>query len=214
VPPAEPDHLAALLGLYAALLDEEGQTADPARASLRREARRALLWEHLLSWLDPYLAAVGDLGSPSYAGWAALLRAALVNEAAELGRPGALPLQLRSAPGLPAPDAPGADWTAALLAPVRSGLVLTRADLRRGARTIGVAARTGERRFMLRSMLEQDAPAVVRWLSGEARRWADRHAASEPALGGVAAFWEARAAATEVALRGQAEATTGVAVGP
>ncbi|HAC46500.1 MAG TPA: hypothetical protein DCF65_10605, partial [Chloroflexi bacterium] len=50
-PPAEPDHLAALLGLYATLADMEAAEQDPARRQLRRSSRQALLWEHLLSWL-------------------------------------------------------------------------------------------------------------------------------------------------------------------
>lgn len=207
VPPVEPDHLAALLGLYAALVDGEAAEAtasgDPARAALRREARRALLWEHLLSWLGSYCTAMADLASPYYAGWAVLLRAALVDEAAALGPPAALPLHLRAAPGLPAPDAPSGDWVAALLAPVRSGMLLTRADLRRGACEIGLGTRAGERAFMLRAMLEQDAHATARWLAGEADRWAARHRADERELGAVAAFWRARAEASANALRAQ-----------
>jgi hypothetical protein len=204
VPPAEPDHLAALLGLYAALIDAEAaaETDDPARAVLRRESRRALLWEHLASWLGPYCATVADLAAPYYAGWAMLLRAALLDEVAELGPPAtALPLHLRAALDLPAADAPSGDWVAALLAPVRSGLCLTRADLRRGAREIGIGTRAGERAFMLRSMLEQDAPGTARWLADEADRWATRHRDDEPGLGAVAVFWRLRAEASGLALR-------------
>jgi TorA maturation chaperone TorD len=221
LPPPEADHLAALLGLYAGLIEAEATAGpgDPARAALRRQARGALLWEHLASWCIPYCAVVADLAAPYYAGWAGLLRAALLQETAELGPPAALPLHLRAAPELPAPDAPSADWLAALLAPVRSGLFLTRADLRRGAREAGVGVRAGERAFMLRAMLEQDAPATASWLIGEAGRWAERHRDDEVAVRPVAAFWRRRAEATGAALRVQVggrdePAAAGRAVGP
>ena len=39
VPPAEPDHLAALLGLAAALADASATSASPRRAAARRGTR-------------------------------------------------------------------------------------------------------------------------------------------------------------------------------
>lgn len=203
-PPAEPDHLAALLGLYAAIVDDERRVADAgdvAAAALRRESRRALLWEHLLSWLVPYLAKVEELAPPYYAAWARLLRETLMGEAHLVGRQELLPLHLRIAPGLPEPDASGPEWIGAVLAPVRSGVILTRWDLRRAAAELGLGARAGERAFILRSMLEQDAASTVRWLSREARRSAVAHTESEALLGAVAVFWRRRAEACEVALR-------------
>ena len=74
VPPAEPDHLAALLGLYATLAEAEQDEQDAARRLLRRRARHALLHEHLLSWCGPYLDKLGELAPPFYrrgAGWCA-----------------------------------------------------------------------------------------------------------------------------------------------
>ncbi len=56
-PPAEPDHLAALLGLYAALGEREN--TQPGPAGPWRQARRALLWEHLLTWVPIYTDAMG-----------------------------------------------------------------------------------------------------------------------------------------------------------
>ncbi|MBA3349202.1 MAG: molecular chaperone TorD family protein, partial [Actinobacteria bacterium] len=44
-PPGEPDHLAALLSLYAALDEAEEDESEPARRVMRREAKGALLWE-------------------------------------------------------------------------------------------------------------------------------------------------------------------------
>jgi hypothetical protein len=203
-PPPEPDHLAALLGLYAAIVDDEERAAeagDVAAAALRRGSRRAMLWEHLLAWLVPYLAKVEELAPPYYASWARVLAETLVAEAGRVGRQDRLPLHLRVAPELPAVDASGDEWIRAVLAPVRSGVILTRWDLRRGAAALGLGARVGERAFMLRSMLEQDASGTVGWLADEARRSAVAHARSEASLGAVATFWWWRAEACEVALR-------------
>jgi TorA maturation chaperone TorD len=201
VPPAEPDHLSALLGLYATVAERElDGTGDEDRARWRR-VRHALLWEHLLSWLPPYLDRVQDLGAAQYVVWAASLREALAEEAHTLGGPVALPAHLRDAPALPSADAPADDWLTALLAPVRSGVLTTRADLARGARKLGLGLRAGERRFALRALLEQDANATLVWLASEARQAASRHAAS--ALSGhgtIAGWWAARARATAAAL--------------
>jgi Nitrate reductase delta subunit len=212
-PPAEPDHLAALLGLYAALTDEEAKAIDrggAAAGALRRESRKALLWEHLLAWLMPYLAKLEEAAPTFYASWARLLSDTLAVEADALGRPERLPLQLRAAPGLPPADSPFGDWLGALLAPVRSGVIVTRWDLRQAAAALGLGARVGERAFVLRSMFEQDAAKTVEWLADEAARAAVTHAGTEPMLGAVAVFWRQRAEACEVALRSVALASTEV----
>jgi len=203
-PPPEPDHLAALLGLYAALVEDEARAVDAgdlAAAALRRESRKALLWEHLLSWLAPFLAKVEELAPPFYSGWAALLGDTLAGEVRTVGRQELLPLHLREAPGLPDIDSSSAEWVSAIVAPVRSGVIVTRWDLRRSAAALGLGARVGERAFVLRSMLEQDAAGTVGWLADEAGRAAVDHGESEVLLGPVAAFWRRRAEACEVALR-------------
>src|SRR5207253_656654 len=79
-PPSEPDHLAALLGLYSLLADSEEAEEDPARRRLRRSARQALLWEHLLSWLPAFVAKLAETGSPFYVAFGGLLLDALFNE--------------------------------------------------------------------------------------------------------------------------------------
>jgi len=201
VPPAEPDHLAALLGLYATLVDAEAGEGDVARTVLRREARRALLWEHLLSWALPYLWKLREVGGPYHRGWADLLERALRDEAADLPGPERLPLHLRSAPPLPEPDASADEWVAAILAPVRSGMVIVRGDLATASRDLGLALRMGERAYALKALFQQDAPATLTWLSAQARGWIVRHAAAEPLSGPIASFWRSRAEATLAALR-------------
>jgi len=198
VPPADPDHLAALLGLYASLLD--GRERAGANGPAVAHAAGALLWEHLLSWSMPFLDKVEEIGGGFYGAWARILRDALTAEAESAPRPSGLPLHLRAAPGLPDGDGDGRTWLEAILAPVRSGLVITRWDLRRGAAALGMHARVGERAYMLRSLVEQDPGAVTRWLAGEAERAAGRHRAQEPELGAVAAFWRERAELSAAAL--------------
>ncbi|HSR25392.1 MAG TPA: molecular chaperone TorD family protein [Candidatus Eisenbacteria bacterium] len=180
VPPAEPDHLAALLGLYAALAGEVGERA--------RHVRHALLWEHLLSWLPAWLARAAEVAPGPYARWASLLGDALLAEAEELGPPAALPLHLRLAP----PSA----GVGTLLAPVRGGVILTRADLGRTARELGLGVRQGERRRVLHALLAQDPAAVLDRLAGEAGRQAEIHRSLPSAWRPVTEHWASRAEAT------------------
>ena len=201
-PPPEPDHLAALLGLYAGLIEAERDEPDPARSALKAAARRALLWEHLLSWCLPYLDAVAAIAPAHYAAWAELLSRTMLAEAARGGRQEELPLALRAADPLPAAAATSDAWIAAILAPVRTGFILTRADLGRCARQGSLGLRIGGRAFLLRSLLEQEASRTLGWLAGEAERAAQRHAQLEPDLGPVARFWRGRAEASAAAFRG------------
>lgn len=201
VPPADSDHLAALLSLYAAVCElEDGETRPPARV-LRRQARRALLWEHLASWVPAYGRAVEAIASPFYRAWARLLVEALAGEALRVGPDANLPAHLRAAPPLPGPDEGSSAWLSALLSPVRSGTILARADLARAGRSLGIGARVGERRLVLESMLGQDPQGTLRWLGGEAETWAGHHRRGEPVLGQVARFWTERARATARSLR-------------
>lgn len=212
--PPDADHLGALLMLYAELGDAETAAhADQARAQLHH-AREALLWEHVWSWAPGYLTAVSRLAAPSLSRWAGLTLRALSREARQAAGPAALPLALRAAPA-PLPDngrpAAGAAWDGvagdsgslldALMAPVRSGVVLTRLDLRDAAAAAGVGYRLGERRYTLQAMLSQNAAATLGWLAAFASQWADRHAGQEPVDGPDPRIWWAdRARRTAVTL--------------
>ena len=194
-PPAEPDHLAALLGLYVALADDERAQAG-ARAALRRQARAALLHEHLLSWLDPWLTKLGEIAAPAYRAWGELLGDALrVEAAALLAGDEPLPAHLHAAPPLEPPERAGGNaFIDSLLSPARSGLVLVRDDLARAAGELGLGARIAERRYVLRHLIAQDPAETLGWLQDEAERAARR----PPAVAGpaAAAHWKDRAAAT------------------
>ena len=183
-PPAESDHLVALLGLYTAFAQERGERA--------RHLRHALLWEHLLSWLPAWLARAAELAPEPYARWASLLEGVLVAEAEELGPPAALPLHLRLAPP------PGG--VEALLAAVRSGVILTRADLSRAARELGLGIRHGERRYALQALLAQDEPSVLGWLAGEARRQSAIYRSLAPAWRPIIDHWASRGGAAAAEL--------------
>jgi hypothetical protein len=191
--PAEPDHLALLLGAYAGLCEIEKEKG----GGRVRGARRALLWEHLLSWLPVYLDKVGRVAPRFYRRWAETLGAALDAEALELGTQAELPLHLREAPALADPrESSSEEFLKSLLAPARSGLVLVRDDLARAARELGTGVRAGERLFALRSLLAQDAPGTLSWLAREAEAWHALHQRRRPAHGPVADWWAARAAST------------------
>lgn len=196
-PPAEPDHLAVLLALYARLSELEQAEAAPLRKSALRRARTAFLWEHLLSWLPAYLNKVQDIAPPPYRVWGRLLEEAILSQARELLGTDRLPLHLRQAPPLlvrtPETLAGVAEM---VLVPVRTGIILTRADLARGAKALGLALRMGERRFALDVLLGTNPPAVLRWLADETHQWIARHEAHVAVLGEIARFWAERARRT------------------
>jgi TorA maturation chaperone TorD len=197
-PPAEPDHLAALLGLYAGLAEREHGEDQPARRAAWRDSRRALLWDHLLTWAPTYAQAIIAVSSGFYTAWARLLRDALLGEAAALDPPPSQPLHLRDVPELP--DAGSDAFVRGLLAPVRSGLLITRHDLAAGAAKIGLGARAGGRAFILRALVDQDRHAAFSWLAERAAWWAARHRENDPPLAGISQHWLARAEASRQAL--------------
>jgi TorA maturation chaperone TorD len=201
-PPAEPDHLSVMLALYAQLVEIEEHESDARRRQGCRLARKAFLWEHLLSWLPPYLDKLGEVAAPFYRRWGEVLAESLFEEAMIVGRQERLSLHLRDAPGLldPRRDEVG-EFLQSLLTPARSGMILVRSDLGRAARRLGLGLRLGERRFILKALFSQDAPGVLRWLAEEASGWAERHRLRRDALADVAGAWEAKAAATACILR-------------
>lgn len=222
-PPVEPDHLAVLLGAAADLAEREAAAdlaerevaADGDAAAAWRRSRAALLWEHLLSWVPPYADRVIALAGP-YAPWAHLLLDVLRHEADAVGPSPSLPLQLRVAPGLGDPrdgarDHAAREFLGHLLAPVRTGVILTRTDLLRAARDLGLGGRIGERRYVLSALLAQAPDAVLGWLADEADRRAHAHAV-HAWTGSVAQFWADRAAVTAALLR-ELSADAGAALG-
>lgn len=198
-PPADADHLGALLALYAEL-GEAGQSCrgEGARARLSH-ARTVVFWEHLWSWVPGYLHAVSGLAGPARA-WAHLAAEALGGEAANNAPASVLALALRESP-LPLSVEEGLGELAdTLTVPVRTGFLLTQGDLATAASSTGLGLRRGERRFVLQAMLEQSPGAILGWLAEHASRWAAVHR-SLPSVGLAPGadprlWWSARAEAS------------------
>jgi hypothetical protein len=208
--PTEPDHLASLLALYAELGGATAAAAAPRTRRAVEAARVALLWEHVWPWVPGYCHAVAALGCDALSGWATMLPTVLAAELSEVladavNRPGGtLPLALRAAP---APLSAGADLDGvldALVATLRSGIVLTRDSVARASRTVGVGLRIAERRFALRAMLEQDLPGTLRWLGDEAQQWSERHRLA--GTDRASRWWAQRASATAAFMTSQSQA--------
>ena len=208
-PPAAPDHLSALLGLYASLGEASLNARWPATVTALARLQASVFWEYLWPWLPGYLDAVTDMAAPALAGWARL--AGCFMDAEFRAHPAwpRLPLALRDAPqGVSRQAESGigtGELTIVLTAPVRSGVILTRHRLARGAALVGADHRIGDRRLIMRAMLEQDPAATLRWLAGEAGRWQQRHAARD-AGDEASQWWAARAARTGQFLRDRAAA--------
>jgi hypothetical protein len=116
-----------------------------------------------------------------------------------VGVPAMVPLHLRNALALPA-DLSTASLVDVLFSPVRSGCILTRADLTRCARDLDIKTRVADRRYTLGSLLERDRTRVCVWLSQEAARQADLVRATPVAFESITAHWERKALATSALL--------------
>ncbi len=213
-PPSEPDHLSTLLAAYAWLVEAEDAARDETDRAGWRRVRHACLWEHVLAWVLPFLIKLRQIAPPFYRGWADTLEAALAKESALLGPPSRTPLALRESSPLPDPRLEGGQrFLGALLSPVRSGIVLTRGDLARAGRDLGLGLRVGERAYILRSMIAQGPAETLQWLAGEARAWEVLHDRSGSVAPEVADFWAERARIT-AALLAELAAEAGRPPGP
>ena len=202
-PPAEPDHLSVMLALYARLVELEVEESNVRRREGWRAARKAFFWEHLASWLFVYLIKLADTASQFYKRWSTTLQLALMEEAMILGDQERLPLHLREAPALIDPRSSGAEeFLQSLLTPVRSGIIVTRADLTRAARDIGLSLRMGERKFILKALFAQDANRMFDWLIVEAANWTRQHQGIQRGmLEEITKWWQQRAEATAALLK-------------
>ena len=196
-PPAEPDHLSALLGLYATLAEGAAACTGSAEATLIERGQAALLHEHLAPWVPFFLDRVRQLGGDFYAAWAALLDDVLTEEMRAAAAPTELPAHLREAPKLPDPRRRGAGaFLSGVLAPARSGMIVTRDDLATLGRSLRLGLRIGERRYVLEHLISQEPVAVLLGLRDHAEARAERYGALHPVFGPVSTFWTERARAT------------------
>mgnify|MGYP001193700024 CR=1 FL=1 len=185
-PPREPDHLASLLGLYASLIERAERGESEAEALLSFQAAWTLLMEHLCPWVFAWLDRMQELSSGFYASWASLLQRCLMEElsgersirfADDAVDSEIASLQhLRDVPSLPDPRRHGSEsFVTGLLASISSGMIITRADLGRIARSLDLGLRAGERRYALEHLIAQDAEGTLRALVSEAHRQGDIH---------------------------------------
>jgi TorA maturation chaperone TorD len=202
-PPAEADHLSVMLALYARLCELEVDEEDVRLRAGWRNARKAFLWEHLLSWLPVYLSKLAELATPFYKKWSEVLMRALLAEAEALGQQESLPLHLREAHALidPRQTDDAVEFYQSVLTPARFGGILTRADLMRAGRKLGIGLRMGERKFTLKALFAQDATGIFDWLTKEAAHWQKRHRQHGETLGAISGIWEERAKAASSLLK-------------
>lgn len=202
VPPQDADHLGTLLMFYAELgAAQSAARTERVQQQLQR-ARIALLQEHLTSWAPAYLWTLRLLPMTAVAAWAELTATALARETSHILTAVLLPLALRSAPPPLSPDDSMQQVLDAVVSPLKSGLILTRQELSRAAAELGLGFRQGERRFALKSMLEQDKPGTLKWLAGHADHWRQLHAGVLPGSDlQIAQWWSTRAAATASAVQ-------------
>ena len=201
------DHLGCQLDLLAFLSAAE---ADALADDLAPEAARIagltrdFLDNHLLRWLAPLQAALAGQANPFYAALGALVAATVLDQRLALG--GAPQL-----PPLPAPPDPLADESARLrdiaaylLAPLSSGVYLSRDDIAGLARALQLPRGFGNREQMLLNLLRSAAQydqadallTVLTALFADRRAYYAAQAAAWPALRPVWQPWETRGAAT------------------
>jgi len=178
-PPNDPDHLTVLLAAYGALVDHAEDKAN-ADAENWRYVGQVFLHEFLLSWVPLFLARLRGKASSFYGAWADQLSSVLASEPLDERLAGTLAAALREADPLPDPREEGGEaFLQGLLAPVRSGFILTRDDLSAMADSLGLGRRVGERKYVLKSLLSQDAPRSLEALAGFAEEASQGHATSE-----------------------------------
>ncbi len=163
--PAEPDHLTVLLSSYAGLAAAEAKAGSGPEAIARGHHREAFLREHLVSWLPAYLDKLSEIAPPFYRRWSDLLSEALARELGNCAQ-SEPSVHHRLTNDLSSCGDDPEELLGALLAPIRSGFILTRKDLTRAARSLGIGSRVGERRFMLGAMLRQGPSGLIDELSG------------------------------------------------
>jgi TorA maturation chaperone TorD len=196
-PPVEPDHIATMLSLYVNLCQEEEMANGKEQMATFHHARKVFLHEHILSWLPVYLRKLKQIATPFYFRWAEILEEVLIEESKLVGEQETLSIHLSEPLNLIDPREEGFEnFLSSLLAPVRSGMILTRDDFKRTANDLNLGLRMGERKFMLESLFGQDAQRVLNWLSNEAQEWLQWHQSQEEIYGATAEAWAVKANAT------------------
>lgn len=165
-PAGEADHLTVLLSSYAELSEAERRATSAPEARARSHHREVFLREHLVSWLPAYLIKLREIAPPFYRRWSDLLRDALGRELERRPAKSVPSVHHRLTQDVSPSGDDSEDLLSSLLAPIRSGFILTRSDLAGASRALGIGSRLGERRFMLEAMLRQDPTGLAGRLCG------------------------------------------------
>jgi len=200
-PASDPDHATSLIGLLAELIERSDHEPEPSKRLLLREAASACLFEHLVPWIPTFLRAVRTHGPGYYREWAAMLSRALSVQAETFNLEAVprFPVHLEAVEPIRTPEEVGGSaFLEQILAPVRTGIVVSRQDMARLGRDVGLGARLGERRYMLEAYLGQDPHGTLDWMAVHADGWIDRD--DEP-VSRLRDFWSERASNTADVLR-------------
>src|SRR4051794_7810479 len=144
-PPPEPDHLPVMLSLYSQLAEQ--QPSEGSRDEFWMRARTTFFREHLASWLPFYAdRLVTSTSSEFYKQWAGVLLAALGQEGTQLDGRDLVSSHFDTSYALDDPRVSGLEpFLDSLLAPARSGVILTRSHLSRLAKERDLGGRIAER---------------------------------------------------------------------
>lgn len=197
VPGAETDHVGVLCLAMAHLCEAEAQALEDGADVVEalRQHQRDVLSGHLLAWLPPLVVAIGRQGDAFSTTVAELALELAASHGVEADVTLAPPIDV-----LEDDKAGLARVARALLVPARAGWFLSRSDLARIGRSVGLPHGFGPRWKMLESMLVTGvdhgrARDALGALEQEARAW-DEKLASYGALGVPVAAWRARVEAT------------------
>lgn len=202
---SSPDHAGYELGFLAFLCGAEADALRdglPAVVERVRGLQRNFLGQHLLAWLAPLVVTIRQQGHLFYTALGDLTLALADEHSTALGgMPEAWTLP--AAPPLLEQEKTGLKQIAGyLLAPVNSGLYLSRDDISALGRAVALPRGFGGRQQMLANLLRAAAQyEMVGTLVGELQRIAGRWQAAyqtlaSTALAPYAAAWEERAGET------------------
>ena len=205
------DHLGISLAALSFLCGAEADAHEDGRADAVAQVttlQRGLLDQHVLSWLPPLWVAAQEAVGGFWGAVLALTAETLLDHRGEAGG-AARPLASVRSDLLDNPKTSLWRIAGVLATPAQSGVFLTRADLGRVGRAVGVPRGFGARQQLLANLLRnaaeyQEVPALVDQLdaiwAGRARAY-DALAEGWPALSAQAAVWRTQAEATRALLR-------------
>lgn len=207
-----PDHIAQELTFLALLLQDESRAREAGTNPEIQKLRRwqaEFLRQHLLRWVSPFVIAITTQPYPFYAALAEWMLRLLFSHASDLGDAGVADAvwMRETKPDLTILEAEGTglpEIASHLLLPIHSGIYLSKQDITRLARQLGLPRGFGDRRQMLLNLMRAAVtydrlPELIESLTTLVGYWLDsytRHASTCSAAASVAEGWRARASGT------------------